>query len=162
VSRTTKTRNRKTATTKPPQRAVLPVRPTPAPEPDFITDSQIRAHYEARLADLPHTPITAWTPLPDGTHAVRFPSGARLTHTPGTPVFTAHTPCPQGAHHQAVVTNGRQLENAERTAAACTNPHGQARILTLAAAAATTEDTAPLDVTEVRATTEQPKGHPQP
>ncbi|MFF2731727.1 hypothetical protein ACFVS9_27950, partial [Streptomyces sp. NPDC058008] len=89
MSRSTKTRTRKT-TTKPTPRAALPARTAPAPE--FITDTQIRAHYEAQLAGLPHTPITAWTPLPNGTAQIRFPSGARLTHTAGTQVFTAHTP----------------------------------------------------------------------
>ncbi|MEU5660029.1 hypothetical protein ABZ802_31090, partial [Streptomyces sp. NPDC047737] len=107
----TKTRTRKNP--KPAPRATLPVRPAPtqpAPAPDFITEGQIRAHYEARLAGLPHTPITAWTALPDGAHQVRFPTGARLTHTVGTQTFTAYTPCPQGAHHQADITNGHQLE----------------------------------------------------
>ena len=166
MSRSTKTRNRKT--TPKPARAALPVREAPT-APDFITDDQIHAHYEAQLAGLPHTPITAWTPLPDGTVQIRFPSGARITHTVGTPAFTAHTPCPQGAHHQADITTGHQLKNAERTAAACTNPHGQARILTLAAAAATTKDTQQLSRDDIdagltnrhTATDEQPKEHPE-
>ncbi|MFF2731850.1 hypothetical protein ACFVS9_28565, partial [Streptomyces sp. NPDC058008] len=105
-------------------------------------------------------------PLPNGTAQIRFPSGARLTHTAGTQVFTAHTPCPQGAHHTATVTNGRELEQAEAAAALCTDPHGQARILTLHQAAATAEDTQQLSRDDIdaslTATTEPMKEHPQP
>lgn len=165
----TKTRTRKTPAPKPSPRAALPVRET-AHAPEFITEGQIRAHYEARLADLPHTPITAWTPLPDNTVQIRFPTGARITHTPGTPDFTTHTPCPQGAHHQTTITTGRELHQAEHAAALCTDPHGQTRILTLHQAAATAEDTQQLSrddidaglTTRHTATDEQPKEHPQP
>ncbi|MEU6572206.1 hypothetical protein, partial [Streptomyces parvulus] len=108
-------------------------------------------------------------PLPDGTHQIRFPSGARITHTAGTPVFTAHTPCPQGAHHTTDITTGHQLQQAEQAAALCTDPHGQTRILTLHQAAATTEDTQQLSRDDIdagltnrhTATTEKPKEHPE-
>ncbi|WP_329047031.1 hypothetical protein [Streptomyces sp. NBC_01422] len=167
MTRTKQKRRTSTATKPAPRAAVLPVRP--APVPDFITEGQIRAHYEARLAGLPSPRITAWTPLPDGTHTIRFPSGAHITHTPGTRAFTAHTPCPQGAHHQATVTTGRELQHAETTAALCTDPHGQPRILTLAQAAVTAEDTQQLSrddidaglTTRHTATDEQPKEHPE-
>ncbi|MFG2540609.1 hypothetical protein ACGFU4_35765 [Streptomyces sp. NPDC048511] len=160
----TKQKRRTSTTTKPAPRAALPVREA-APAPDFITEGQIRAHYQARLAGLPSPRITAWTPLPDGTHTIRFPSGAHITHTPGTRVFTAHTPCPQGAHHTATVTTGRELQQAETAATLCTDPHGQPRILTLHQAAATAEDTQQLSRDDIdaglTATDEQPKEHPE-
>ena len=171
MSRKTSTRQRPRTTTPKTAtrtRAPLPVRTAPTRE--FITDAQIHAHYQARLAGLPHTPITAWTPLPDGTLDVRFPTGAHLTHTPGTREFTAHTPCPQGAHHTATVTSSQQLDDAVRTAAQCTSPHGSARILTLPEAAAAAADTQQLSRDDIdtglanHTTTpddEQPKEHPQ-
>ncbi|MEU5660148.1 hypothetical protein ABZ802_31695, partial [Streptomyces sp. NPDC047737] len=86
-------------------------------------------------------------------------------HTVGTQTFTAYTPCPQGAHHQADITNGHQLENAAAAAALCTDTHGQTRILTLAQATATAEDTQQLSRDDIdaglTATDEQPKEHPQ-
>lgn len=157
-----RTKTRRRTTPKP----TLPARPHPTPE--FITQQQIHTAYAARLAGLPTTPITAWTPHPDGTHTAALPNGPRLTHTPGTPVFTAHIPCPQGAHHTIGITTRQQLDNALRTVASCTTPHGTTRILTLHQAATTALDTQQLSHDDIttgltnRTTAEQPKEHPQP
>ncbi|MFB7222399.1 hypothetical protein [Streptomyces sp. NPDC056227] len=154
----------------PAVRAVLPVRPhtdtPPTNYPEFITEGQIKAAYAARLADLPLIPITAWTdPQPNGGIRAYFPGGASLTHTPNG--FTAITPCPNGARHIDHITNGHDLHAAAAAAAHCTSLHGQARILTLAEAAATTADTQQLSQDDIttglinRASAEQPKEHPE-
>ncbi|MEV2259141.1 hypothetical protein AB0J13_10835 [Streptomyces anulatus] len=159
MTRRTHTKKRTTPAAKPPAlRAVLPVRPTTSPE--FITEQQMTAAYTARLAELPLIPITAWTPQPNGTVRAHLADGISLTHAPAG--FTAHTPCPNGAHHHTPVTNGQDLRNATATAAHCTDLHGQARTLTLAQAVATTADTQTLDVTNLRSDTDQAKEHPQP
>jgi hypothetical protein len=158
--------------TLPPVRAVLPVRPhtddTPPTQcPEFITEAQIKAAYAARLADLPLIPITAWTPLPNGSVRALFPTGASLTHTPDG--FDALTPCPQGATHHHRVTNGTELRHAAAATAHCTHPHGQPRTLTLAQAATTAADTQQLARDDIEAglaaraaDDEKPKEHPQP
>ncbi|MGW7398087.1 hypothetical protein ACWGH7_16500 [Streptomyces cyaneofuscatus] len=155
MSRKTHTKKRPTPTTTKPA-AVLPVRPTTGPE--FITEQQMTAAYAARLHGLPLIPITAWTPQPNGTVRAHLPGGLSLTHGPAG--FTAHTPCPNGAHHQTGIANSQDLRNAITTAARCTDLHGQARTLTLAQAAVTTEDTQTLDVTDLRADHDQTHPHP--
>ncbi|MFF1916179.1 hypothetical protein ACFVYE_32250 [Streptomyces sp. NPDC058239] len=147
-------------------RAVLPVRPHT--DPEFITEAQITAAYQARLADLPLIPITAWTPQPDGSVRAHFPSGATLTHTPDTTGFDALTPCPQGAIHHHHITTGQELRHAAAATAHCTQLHGRPRTLTLAQAAATTADTQALTRDAIdtglanrTADNEKPKGHPQ-
>ncbi|MFJ3283343.1 hypothetical protein [Streptomyces halstedii] len=152
-----RTKTRRRTTPKP----TLPARPHPTPE--FITDQQIHTAYAARLAGLPTTPITAWTPHPDGTHSATLPNGTHLTHQPGTAVFTAHIPCAQGAHHAVNITTAQHLNTATQAAGQCTHPHGGHRILTLHQAATTTAETQALDVTDLRADNDhQPKEHPQP
>ncbi|MFF2411810.1 hypothetical protein [Streptomyces sp. NPDC058092] len=164
----------------PAVRAVLPVRPSVRPSvrphtdtpptlySEFISEDQIAAAYQARLADLPLIPITAWKPGAIGSVTALFPSGATLTHTAGTPGFDALTPCPQGATHHNHITNGAQLREAAAAAAHCTQLHGRPRTLTLAQAATTTADTQALTrndidtgLTNRAADTEKPKGHPQ-
>ncbi|MER6602559.1 hypothetical protein [Streptomyces parvus] len=147
----TRTRTPKTKTTP----AVLPVRPL---HPDFITQNQINAAYAARLAGLPTTPIRAWTPNPDGTVHLAFPSGNRIHHTPAG--FTAITPCATGYTHQTPIADRDQLNTAVHTAAQCTSLHGRPRVLTVAQAAATAEDTQTLDVTDLRADHDQAHPHP--
>ncbi|MYR75121.1 MULTISPECIES: hypothetical protein [unclassified Streptomyces] len=150
----------KTRTPAKPAPAALPIRPL---HPDFITDQQIHTAYTARLAGLPVTPITAWAHHPDGTHTATLPNGTHLTHTPGTPVFTAHIPCTQGAHHTVNITTAQHLNAATQAAGQCTHPHGGHRILTLHQAATTAAETQALDVTDLRADNDhQPKEHPQP
>ncbi|MEU8101690.1 hypothetical protein [Streptomyces rubiginosohelvolus] len=156
MSRRTHTKKHPTAT-KPAARAVLPVRPATT-GPEFITEQQITAAYEARLAGLPLTPITTWAPQPNGTVRTHLPGGVSITHGPAG--FTAHTPCPNGAHHHTPVTNGQDFCNAVETAARCTDLHGQPRTLTLHQAAATAEDTQTLDVTDLRADHDQAQPHP--
>ncbi|WP_399554205.1 hypothetical protein OG582_40485 (plasmid) [Streptomyces anulatus] len=160
MTRRTHTKKRTPAVKPNAVRAVLPVRPVTSPE--FITEQQMTAAYTARLAELPLIPITAWDPQPNGTVRAHLAGGISLTH--GTAGFTAHTPCPNGAHHHTPVANGQDLRNAIATSANCTDLHGQARTLTLHQAAATAEDTqqwsrADIDAT-LTATDEQPKEHP--
>ncbi|WP_097964903.1 hypothetical protein [Streptomyces sp. or20] len=157
MTRRTHTKKRTPAVKPPAVRAVLPVRPTTSPE--FITEQQMTAAYAARLAELPHLPITAWTPQPNGTVRAHLADGISLTHAPAG--FTAITPCPNGAHHHTPVTNGQGLRNATTAAACCTDLHGQARTLTLAQAAVTAADTQTLDVTDLRSDTDQAKEHPE-
>ncbi|MFJ1782463.1 hypothetical protein ACIOKA_37790 [Streptomyces anulatus] len=161
MTRKTQTKKRPTpAPTKPATiRPVLPVRPA-TPGPEFITEQQMNAAYNARLNGLPLMPITAWAPLPDGTVRAHLPGGVSLTHGPTG--FTAHTPCPNGARHHTPIANGQDLRNATATVGRCTDLHGQARTLTLAQAVATTADTQTLDVTNLRSDTDQAKEHPQP
>lgn len=130
---TTRTRKRRTPKPTTPAtvsllrpRTPLPKRtPTTPPTPDFITAEAIQAAYAARLAGLPVIPIRAWTAA-DSTIAATFRSGARLIHHPGAPVpFTALTFCPARFHHVHPVTTGQDLEEACRTAAACTSTHGR-------------------------------------
>ncbi|MFD3516290.1 hypothetical protein [Streptomyces sp. NPDC058657] len=107
-------------------RPPLPKRTPTAPStPDFITHEAINAAYAARLAGLPGLPIRAWIAA-DSTIAADFRSGARLIHHPGsTTPFTALTPCPSGTHHVHPITTGNDLDEACRTAAACTSHHGR-------------------------------------
>ncbi|MFJ9988618.1 hypothetical protein ACIQUD_32175 [Streptomyces globisporus] len=156
MSRKTHTKKRP-ATTKPAVlRPVLPVRPATGPE--FITEQQMAAAYAARLAGLPLIPITAWAPQPNGAVRARLAGGISLTHGPAG--FTAHTPCPNGAHHHTPVANSQGLRNATAAAAHCTDLHGQPRTLTLHQAAVTAEDTQTLDVTNLRADHDQAHPHP--
>jgi hypothetical protein len=155
-------------------RAVLPVRPhtddtPPTQYPEFITEGQIKAAYAARLADLPLIPITAWTPLPDGSVRATFPTGASITRLPNATGFDALTPCPQGATHHHHITNGQDLRHVAAATAHCTQLHGRPRVLTLAQADSTTADTQQLNRGDIEAglaartaDTETPKEHPQP
>lgn len=164
--------NKRTAAQLPPVRAVLPVRPhntdtPPSAYPEFITEAQITAAYQARLADLPLIPITAWIPLPDGGVRATFPTGASLTHTPTG--FHALTPCPNGATHHHHITNGTELRHAAAATAHCTQLHGRPRTLTLAQSATTTADTQQLARDDIdtglaarTADQEEPKEHPEP
>lgn len=157
----------------PPVRAVLPVRPhtdtPPTQYAEFISEAQIKAAYAARLADLPLIPITAWTPLPDGSVRALFPSGASLTRVPDQAGFDALTPCPQGATHHHHITNGTELRHAAAATAHCTQLHGRPRTLTLAQSVATAADTQQLARDDIEAglanrtaDTETPKEHPKP
>ncbi|WP_329203838.1 hypothetical protein [Streptomyces sp. NBC_01435] len=166
MNRKTTTKKRTIRTAAAPARAVLPVRPHPGPE--FITEHQITAAYQARLANLPLIHITAWSPQPDGSVRATFPSGATLTHTPDSRGFDALTPCAQGAVHHNRVTTGHDLRQAAAAADQCTHLHGRARTLTLAQGAATAADTQQLSSDDITtglaqraADTEQPKEHPQ-
>ncbi|MFC8339344.1 hypothetical protein ACFUJX_20350 [Streptomyces rubiginosohelvolus] len=155
-----KTHTKKRPATKPTVlRPVLPVR-TPTTGPEFITEQQMNAAYAARLHGLPLIPITAWTPQPNGAVRAHLPAGVSLTHQPAG--FTAHTPCPNGAHHHTAITNGHDLRNATAAAAHCTNLHGQPRTLTLAQAAATAEDTQQLSRDDIDAGLTADHDHAQP
>ncbi|MFD8469039.1 hypothetical protein ACFV10_28525 [Streptomyces cyaneofuscatus] len=160
MSRKTHTKKRPTHTaTKPAAvRAVLPVRPTT--DPEFITEQQMNAAYAARLHELPLIPITTWAPQPNGAVRAHLPGDLSLTHGPTG--FTAHTPCPNGAHHHTPITNGQDLLNATTTAAHCTDLHGQPRTLTLHQAAATAEDTQQLSRNDIDATLRADHDQPQP
>ncbi|MGS2592077.1 hypothetical protein [Streptomyces hebeiensis] len=163
-----KTRTGKTTRTRRPKPAATTTRPTPTPAlpvrpvtPDFITVQQMTAAYTARLADLPHIPVTAWTPQPDGTLRAHLHDGTHLIHTPTGPTpFRALTPCPAGAHHDNPITTGHDLHGIQNLVATCTARHGRHRIHPLATAVRLAEDTQPLDSTDL--SNDQPKEHPHP
>ncbi|NEC17905.1 hypothetical protein [Streptomyces parvus] len=161
MSRKTHTKKRPAATKPAVLRAVLPIRPA-TPGPEFITEQQMNAAYAARLAGLPLIPITAWAPQPNGAVRAHLPAGVSLTHQPAG--FTAHTPCPNGAHHHTPITNDQGLRDATAAAAHCTDLHGQPRTLTLHQAAATTEDTQQLSRDDIDAglTADHDQAQPHP
>ncbi|MDX5526132.1 hypothetical protein PV677_36290 [Streptomyces sp. DE06-01C] len=161
MSRRTHTKKRPTNTKPATLRAVLPVRPA-TPGPEFISEQQMNAAYAARLNGLPLIPITAWTPQPNGAVRAHLSGGTSLTHQPAG--FTAHTPCPNGAHHHAPVTSSQGLRDAITTAAHCTDLHGQPRTLTLHQAAVTAEDTQQLSRDDIDAglTADHNQAQPHP
>lgn len=160
MSRKTHTKKRPAATKPAVLCPVLPVRPATT-GPEFISEQQMNAAYAARLHGLPLIPITAWAPLPGGTVRAHLAGGLSLTHGPSG--FTAHIPCPNGAHHQAALTNRHQLRDATAAAAHCTDLHGQPRTLTLHQAA-TTEDTQQLSRNDIDAglAADHVSAHPHP
>ncbi|MET9436957.1 hypothetical protein [Streptomyces sp. NPDC006551] len=164
----TKTRARrrtpKSATTPAPRltlvdlRRPLPVRRIVGP-PNTAQLAEARAALASAMARLP-IPVLAWHATGNRAYA-RLTDGTLLTHDGDhTPLFTAWTPCPNGAHHATTVTNPSTLHTARMAALDCTDTHGTPIpdppatpiVRTLA-------DTQPLNVTRLR--NEQTKEHPQ-
>ena len=100
-----------------------------------------------------------WTPQPDGTVRAPLGNGTHLIHTPAGPTpFRALTPCPGGAHHDNPITTSHDLNTIAELVQLCTARHGRHRIHPLTTATRLTEDTHPIDLTNLH---DQAKEHPQ-
>jgi hypothetical protein len=154
----------------------LPVRRprfTGPPTPAELAEA--RAALASAMLQLP-IPVLAWH-----GHTALLQDGTRLTHTDtrapayttpaAPPQFTALTPCPHGAIHQATITSAAQLHTARTTAANCTRKHAndaQHRAIVrplgegIHRAKAATDDTQNLSLDDIADTLDQAKEHPEP
>ncbi|MFF8610837.1 hypothetical protein ACF06X_33565 [Streptomyces sp. NPDC015346] len=171
MSTKTRTRRRtpKPATTPAPRptlvdlRHPLPIRRIVGP-PNAAQLAEARAALASATARLP-IPVLAWHATGPTAYA-RLADDTLLVHTGGhTTTFTAWTPCPNGAHHQATVTDTATLHLARLAASDCSHTHGTPvpappttpAVRTLADVLAAA-DTQPPNVTALR--DEHAKEHP--
>ncbi|MEU1133543.1 hypothetical protein ABZ383_27425 [Streptomyces sp. NPDC005900] len=146
----------------------LPTRPINGPH-SSLELTCARATLASAAARLP-IPHLAWQPLPDGHAAAHLVDGTLLIHTATdgrAPHWTAHVPCPHGAHHQHPVTSPSTLHQARTATATCTGPHTTAEDQDQAVIEGT-RPTRPAvralgeGLHRARTATDQPKEHPEP
>ncbi|MEU9703064.1 hypothetical protein [Streptomyces sp. NPDC047981] len=112
----------------------LPVRRIVGP-PNAAQLAEARAALASAMARLP-IPVLAWHATGTTAYA-RLADQTLLVHEGGHHTqFTAWTPCPNGAHHAATVTDTATLHAARLAASDCTTAHSTPAVRTLADALA--------------------------